>query len=90
MVDRFLRLLSEYDWNFSALVVDINGDLSPSDEKEINVSVVALSYCFCEIIYLICWFFNATGSLFNKHQWFVLDRRILLQVERVMKNFPIK
>ncbi|WJZ86013.1 hypothetical protein VitviT2T_005516 [Vitis vinifera] len=33
---RFLRLLSEYDWNFSALVVDINSDLSPSDEKEIN------------------------------------------------------
>lgn len=34
---RFLRLLSEYDWTFSALVVDINGDLSPEDEKEINV-----------------------------------------------------
>ena len=35
---RFLRLLSEYDWNFSALVVDINGDLTTDDEKEINVS----------------------------------------------------
>ncbi|KAL3525384.1 hypothetical protein ACH5RR_013756 [Cinchona calisaya] len=33
---RFLRLLSEYDWTFSALVVDINGDLSPEDEKEIH------------------------------------------------------
>ncbi|KAK9285428.1 hypothetical protein L1049_024621 [Liquidambar formosana] len=33
---RFLRLLSEYDWTFSALVVDINDDLSPDDEKEIN------------------------------------------------------
>lgn len=35
---RFLRLLSEYDWTFSALVVDINGDLTPEDEKEIHVS----------------------------------------------------
>ncbi|XP_027117353.1 uncharacterized protein [Coffea arabica] len=33
---RFLRLLSEYDWTFSALVVDINGDLTPEDEKEIH------------------------------------------------------
>ncbi|KAG4973352.1 hypothetical protein AAZX31_11G066800 [Glycine max] len=33
---RFLRLLSHYDWTFSPLVVDINHDLSPSDEKEIN------------------------------------------------------
>jgi len=37
--DRFLRLLSHYDWTFSPLVVDINNDLSQSDEKEINVSV---------------------------------------------------
>lgn len=35
---RFLRLLSEYDWTFSPLVVDINNDLGPDDEKEINVS----------------------------------------------------
>ncbi|KAM3729279.1 hypothetical protein ACB098_M003800 [Castanea mollissima] len=35
---RFLRLLSEYDWTFSALVVDINEDLSPKDEKEISIS----------------------------------------------------
>lgn len=35
---RFLRLLSEYDWTFSPLVVDINNDLGPNDEKEINVS----------------------------------------------------
>lgn len=33
---RFLRLLSEHDWIFSALIVDINGDLTPDDEKEIN------------------------------------------------------
>ncbi|PSR88048.1 Nucleolar protein [Actinidia chinensis var. chinensis] len=33
---RFLRLLSEYDWAFSALIVDINGDLTVDDEKEIN------------------------------------------------------
>ncbi|KAK7309292.1 hypothetical protein RJT34_05888 [Clitoria ternatea] len=33
---RFLRLLSHYDWAFYPLVVDINNDLSQSDEKEIN------------------------------------------------------
>jgi U3 small nucleolar RNA-associated protein 22 len=33
---RFLRLLSEYDWTFSSLIVDINGDLTSEDEKEIN------------------------------------------------------
>ncbi|CAJ2646395.1 unnamed protein product [Trifolium pratense] len=33
---RFLQLLSNYDWTFSPLVVDINNDLSQSDEKEIN------------------------------------------------------
>ncbi|XP_027359754.1 nucleolar protein 6 [Abrus precatorius] len=33
---RFLRLISNYDWTFSPLVVDINNDLSQSDEKEIN------------------------------------------------------
>ncbi|GFZ18678.1 hypothetical protein Acr_27g0004170 [Actinidia rufa] len=32
----FLRFLSEYDWAFSALIVDINGDLTVDDEKEIN------------------------------------------------------
>ncbi|KAJ4851471.1 hypothetical protein Tsubulata_014141 [Turnera subulata] len=35
---RFLRLLAEYDWRFSSLVVDINNDLTPSDKKEIYVS----------------------------------------------------
>lgn len=38
-VFRFLRLLSEYDWSFFVLVVDINGDLIFDDEKEINVLV---------------------------------------------------
>ncbi|KAM7520198.1 hypothetical protein LguiB_019160 [Lonicera macranthoides] len=33
---RFLRLLSEHDWTFSSLIVDINGDLNLEDEKEIN------------------------------------------------------
>ncbi|XP_057967920.1 uncharacterized protein LOC131157627 isoform X2 [Malania oleifera] len=33
---RFLRLISEYDWTFSPLVVDINNDLTPDDEKEIT------------------------------------------------------
>ncbi|XP_074312667.1 uncharacterized protein LOC141648101 isoform X2 [Silene latifolia] len=33
---RFLRLLSEYDWNFSPLVVDINNDLTTDDLTEIN------------------------------------------------------
>jgi hypothetical protein len=40
-INRFLRLLSEYDWTFSALVVDINNDLGPNDEKEISVSSAA-------------------------------------------------
>ncbi|KMT09405.1 hypothetical protein BVRB_6g128810 isoform B [Beta vulgaris subsp. vulgaris] len=33
---RFLRLLSEYDWKFSPLIVDINGDLTADNMKEIN------------------------------------------------------
>lgn len=37
-LNRFLRLLAEYDWTFSALIVDINNDLSPNDKKEIYVS----------------------------------------------------
>lgn len=40
LIDRFLRLLSQDDWTYSPLVVDITNDLSPSDEKEINVSCV--------------------------------------------------
>ncbi|KAK3017160.1 hypothetical protein RJ639_007835 [Escallonia herrerae] len=32
----FLRLLSDYDWTYSALIVDINGDLTKDDEKGIN------------------------------------------------------
>ncbi|KAH9663147.1 nucleolar protein [Citrus sinensis] len=35
-VVRFLRLLAEYDWTFSALVVDINNDFGPEDFKVIN------------------------------------------------------
>ncbi|KAL5754642.1 hypothetical protein ACOSP7_022862 [Xanthoceras sorbifolium] len=33
---RFLRLLADHDWIFSALVVDINNDFGPDDHKEIN------------------------------------------------------
>ncbi|XP_031399532.1 nucleolar protein 6 isoform X2 [Punica granatum] len=33
---RFLRLLADYNWMFSPLIVDINNDLTQEDEKEIN------------------------------------------------------
>lgn len=33
---RFLRLLSNYDWIFCPLVIDINNDFTSKDEKEIN------------------------------------------------------
>ncbi|XAR73269.1 hypothetical protein NMG60_11007182 [Bertholletia excelsa] len=33
---RFLRLLSDYDWDFSALIIDINNDFTVDDEKEVN------------------------------------------------------
>nr|XP_043615466.1 nucleolar protein 6 [Erigeron canadensis] len=33
---RFLRLLLEHDWMFTPLIVDINEDMTPDDEKEIN------------------------------------------------------
>lgn len=42
LICRFLRLLYEHDWTFSPLIVDINGDLSPDEEKEINVSTMVL------------------------------------------------
>lgn len=38
---RFLRLLAEYDWTFSALVVDINNDFGPEDFKLINDNFVS-------------------------------------------------
>ncbi|XP_050228407.1 uncharacterized protein LOC126677694 [Mercurialis annua] len=43
---RFLRLLAEYDWTFSPLIVDLNNDLSPNDMKEIydNFSLSRKSY----------------------------------------------
>ncbi|GJN30882.1 hypothetical protein PR202_gb19226 [Eleusine coracana subsp. coracana] len=34
--DRFLRLLSSFDWTFSPMVIDINNDFNLKDEKEIN------------------------------------------------------
>ncbi|CAL1360812.1 unnamed protein product [Linum trigynum] len=33
---RFLRLLADYDWTFSPMVIDMKDDLSPSDKKEIE------------------------------------------------------
>ncbi|KAK9065620.1 hypothetical protein SSX86_015021 [Deinandra increscens subsp. villosa] len=33
---RFLRLLSEHDWMFTPMIVDINEDMTPDDIKEIN------------------------------------------------------
>ncbi|KAI3726492.1 hypothetical protein L1987_66289 [Smallanthus sonchifolius] len=33
---RFLRVLSEHDWMFTPMIVDINEDMTPDDEKEIN------------------------------------------------------
>ncbi|GJW21174.1 nucleolar protein 6 [Tanacetum coccineum] len=33
---RFLRLVSEHDWMFTPMIVDINEDMTPKDEKEIN------------------------------------------------------
>ncbi|KAL5976326.1 hypothetical protein ACLOJK_020657 [Asimina triloba] len=39
---RFLRLLADYDWTFSPLVVDINNDLTLEDEKEINENFVEI------------------------------------------------
>lgn len=47
-LDRFLRLLADYDWTFSPLIVDINNDLTPNDKKEIYVSsVVDRNHLFC-------------------------------------------
>ncbi|KAJ0098047.1 hypothetical protein Patl1_28938 [Pistacia atlantica] len=39
--DMFLRLLAEYDWTFSPLVVDINNDFGPDDYKEINDNFIS-------------------------------------------------
>ena len=36
---RFLRLLSEYDWKFSPMIIDINGDITAENKTEINVVV---------------------------------------------------
>ncbi|XP_076960700.1 uncharacterized protein LOC143637137 [Bidens hawaiensis] len=33
---RFLRVLAEHDWMFTPMIVDINGDMTSDDEKEIN------------------------------------------------------
>lgn len=51
LICRFLRLLYEHDWTFSPLIVDINGDLSPDEEKEINVSTIVLVNFFLAC----CW-----------------------------------
>ncbi|KAJ1692881.1 hypothetical protein LUZ63_009579 [Rhynchospora breviuscula] len=38
---RFLRLLANYDWAYYPLVVDINNDFTPEDEKEIYESFLS-------------------------------------------------
>ncbi|KAG0487178.1 hypothetical protein HPP92_009273 [Vanilla planifolia] len=38
---RFLRLLSNYDWRFSPLIVDINEDFTAQDEIEINENFIS-------------------------------------------------
>ncbi|XP_042444358.1 nucleolar protein 6-like isoform X1 [Zingiber officinale] len=38
---RFLRFLSCYDWTFSPLIIDINGDLTLKDENEINENFIS-------------------------------------------------
>uniref|UniRef100_M8B632 Nucleolar protein 6 n=1 Tax=Aegilops tauschii TaxID=37682 RepID=M8B632_AEGTA len=40
--ERFLRLLSSFDWTFSPMIVDINNDFNLKDEKEINVCPLVL------------------------------------------------
>ncbi|CAA7387761.1 unnamed protein product [Spirodela intermedia] len=37
---RFLRLLANYDWTFSPLIVDINNDLTLEDKKQINEAFI--------------------------------------------------
>ena len=54
IINRFLRLQSEYDWTFSALVVDINEDLSPKDEEEISVSFVCCKIVKAQITKIDC------------------------------------
>ena len=61
---RFLRLLSEYDWKFSPMIIDINGDITAENKTEINVVV---GKCW---VYLLCQNFKifcvtmACGNLF--------------------------
>lgn len=38
ILNRFLRLLSEYDWAFSPLIVDFDDDFSTEEKNKINVS----------------------------------------------------
>ncbi|XP_057529291.1 uncharacterized protein LOC130807910 isoform X1 [Amaranthus tricolor] len=38
---RFLRLLSEYDWKFSPMIIDINGDITAENKTEINENFVS-------------------------------------------------
>lgn len=38
---RFLRFLSCYDWAFSPLIIDINGDFTLKDENEINENFIS-------------------------------------------------
>ncbi|KAF9609709.1 hypothetical protein IFM89_018157 [Coptis chinensis] len=49
-VVRFLRFLSNYDWMFTPLIIDINNDLTSKDEKEINENFMLSRKNYDEIV----------------------------------------
>lgn len=90
---RFLRLLSEYDWNFSALIIDINDELTAEDEKEINVrtQISVHKYNFLLIwqmlsssmsLRIVCECSFVLICVINHIIILLYDRKILHQVER--------
>ncbi|KAF9612335.1 hypothetical protein IFM89_038938 [Coptis chinensis] len=46
----FLRFLSNYDWMFTPLIIDINNDLTSKDEKEINENFMLSRKNYDEIV----------------------------------------
>ncbi|XP_068637494.1 uncharacterized protein [Aristolochia californica] len=70
---RFLRLLSNYDWMFSPLVVDINNDLTSDDEKVINENFISSRKCYGEnavsVEPVISAMFLATAYDKNSEAW---------------------
>lgn len=76
ILNRFLRLLSEYDWAFSPLIVDFDGDFSTEEKNKINVSTKpndpSLEGVPCSYLVFPCIFFY--NSEYYLHMKF--DRRI--------------